>query len=214
LENAAEPAKENALIILTGIFTASLVAANLLGSRLIEVFGVTVSIGLFVFPFTFLTADIMTELFGKRSALRVVRTGIVLQIYVLLFVMLGAILPGSAHRATDDSYRSFFALTPRMVVASIVAYSVSQVLDVKIFARLRDRNASGSILLRTNIAAWTSQFVDSLLFMSIFLGGVLPLNAWVKSFAVAYLAKVVVTTFHSPFVKIGTAFFRRRMRGA
>src|SRR4051794_6811939 len=100
--------KERALIVLSGIFTASLIASNLLGSRLLGIFNVTVSLGLFVFPFTYLSADIITELFGKETALKVVRCGIVLQVYVLLFVILGGLLPGSIHRNSDEAYRIMF----------------------------------------------------------------------------------------------------------
>jgi uncharacterized integral membrane protein (TIGR00697 family) len=195
--------KERALIVLSGIFTASLIASNLLGSRLLGIFNVTVSLGLFVFPFTYLSADIITELFGKETALKVVRCGIVLQVYVLLFVILGGLLPGSIHRNSDEAYRIMFGLTPRMVFASLLAYTVSQILDVKVFSYLKESSGVKSVVLRANAAAYLSQLVDTVIFMGIFLGGVLPFPELLKTGAVSYVTKLLVTTFHSPLVKLG-----------
>lgn len=199
--------RESALITLTGIFTASLIAANLLGSRLVLIGGINVSIGIFVFPFTFLTADIITELFGKSVAMRAVKTGIFLQIYVLLFVWIGLVLPTSPFRDTELAYQTMFGLTPRMVIASITAYSVSQWLDVKVFSLLRDRFSGRFLIFRANLSAWISQLIDTLIFTAIFLGGVLPFHEWIKSFAIAYFAKVIVGTFDSPVVQWGVRYF-------
>ena len=200
----------DALVILTGIFTASLIASNLLGSRLLNIFDVTVSLGIFVFPFTYLSADIITELYGKKTALKVVRAGILLQIYVLFFIYLGTLFPSSPHRNTDEAYQMMFSLTPRMVIASITAYSVSQVLDIRLFSYLRESSRMKSVVLRANIAAYLSQLIDTLLFIGIFLGGTLPFSALMKTFCVSYVAKVIVTTFDSPFVKLGVSFFQNK----
>lgn len=201
--------KESALIALTGVFSASLIAANLLGSRLVMLGPVSLSMGFFVFPFTFLTADIVTELYGKETALRVVKTGILLQIYVVLFVLLGFALPTSPFRDTESAYHSMFGLTPRMVLASIVAYSFSQWADVKIFSALRKKTGNW-LILRANLAAWSSQLLDTILFSAIFLGGVLPFSAWIKSMLFAYFTKITIATFDSPFVRLGVKFFSRR----
>lgn len=205
--------KETALIALTGIFSASLIAANLLGSRLIMIGPISVSMGFFVFPFTFLTADVVTELYGKPTAMRVVRTGILLQVYVVLFVLLGFAFPTSPHRDTEAAYRAMFGLTPRMVLASIIAYSFSQWADVRIFSELRKRTGNW-LIFRANLAAWSSQFIDTVIFSSIFLGGVLPFHDWIRSMLFAYTVKITVATLDSPFVRLGVAVFGGKRRAA
>jgi uncharacterized integral membrane protein (TIGR00697 family) len=191
------------LTVLVSVFTASLVTANLLGSKLVVLFGVTLSLGIFVFPFTFLTADIITEVYGKSKAQEVVKVGILIQIFVLFFVYLGGVLPESSMRPLNGAYDKMFGLAPRMVFASIVAYSVSQFLDVFIFARLKKLFSNRWLLIRTNLSAWLSQLADTLIFSGIFMGGVLGFHEWLKAFAVAYLAKMTVATFDSPLVNLG-----------
>lgn len=194
---------------LVSLFTASLVCSNLLGSKLIDLFGVTVSIGIFIFPFTFIAADILTEIYGKKAARDAVVSGIVIQIYVLLFVYLGSLFPSSPVRPLGTAYETMFGLAPRMVLASIVAYSFSQTLDVKIFAALKKRYDGRFLLFRTNISGWTAQFVDTAIFKGIFLGGILGFSDWWKSFLVAYLSKMIVATFDSPFVNLGVWIIKR-----
>jgi uncharacterized integral membrane protein (TIGR00697 family) len=198
-----------AATFLTSLFTASLVSANLLGSKLVDVFGVTVSLGIFVFPFTFIAADIVTEVYGKPAAQNMVKAGIAIQVYVLAFVFLGSFLPDSHTRSVGDAYRVMFGLAPRMVVASITAYSFSQFFEIWIFARLKQRFLGTRLLLRTNLATWTAQLFDTAIFMGIFLGGVLSIEAWMKSFVAAYFSKMIVATFDSPFVNLGVWLVHR-----
>jgi hypothetical protein len=206
---ALVPINANALLILSALFTASLVTANLLGSRLVQLGSVTVSVGLFVFPFTFIVADIATEAFGKDIASRLVKTGIVVQLYVLFFIQLGAWLPGSPVRDLTRAYSQMFALAPRMVLASISAYTVSQLLDVKVFSYLRRIMQGRLLLVRTNLSLWLSQAIDTLIFSAIFLGGVLSMRELLKTALVSYASKLVLGTIDSPFVSLGVWALRR-----
>jgi uncharacterized integral membrane protein (TIGR00697 family) len=90
-----------------------------------------------------------------------------------------------------------------MIFASIVAYSISQLLDVRVFSALKIRTQGRWLALRTNAASWSSQLVDTALFTTLFLGGILSPAQLAKTFATAYLTKIFVMTLDSPFVYIG-----------
>jgi uncharacterized integral membrane protein (TIGR00697 family) len=190
-----------------------LVCSNLLGSKLVDIFGITVSVGIFVFPFTFIASDVLTEVFGKKSAQDAVIVGIAIQIYVLFFVFLGGLLPASPQRDLGHAYETMFGLAPRMVIASIIAYSVSQFLDVKVFAYLKKRWSGRFLILRTNLSTWLVQVLDTFIFLAIFLGGVLGFSAWWKAFLFSYVSKMIVATFDSPFVNLGVWIVRRLDHG-
>lgn len=197
------------LILLSALFTSSLVCANLLGSMLVVIFGVTVSVGIFVFPITFIVIDIITEVYGKKTAVETVKVGLVIQIYVLGFVYFAGLFTPSPIRDLSEAYKQMFSLTPRMVLASIVAYGFSQFLDVSVFAKLKDKFSGRFLLLRTNLTSWFIQFIDTAIFMSIFLGGVLPFEVLWKSFLTAYITKMIVATCDSPFVNLGVKYLRK-----
>ncbi len=197
------------IIVLAALFTASLVTANLLGSKLVTLFDITVSVGLFIFPFTFLVADIAAEVYGKPAARTMVLTGIAVQIYVLFFVWMGGQLPAAPRRDLTQAYEEMFSLTPRMVLASVVAYTFSMLLDVRIFVQLRERLGRRWLWARTNAATLVSQAVDTAIFMTIFLGGVLSPWDLFKASLVSYATKLLVAALDTPFVYLGVSMLSR-----
>lgn len=199
------------LILLSSIFTSSLIIANLVGSKLVEFFGFTFSSATFVFPFTFISVDIIAEIYGKKTALSVVKIGVLIQVYVLCFIQFVRILPSSHLYDISTAYEQMFSLTPRMILASITAYSISLIADVNIFVTLKEKFFGKNLLLRTNISNWISQFIDTAIFIGIFLGGILPIMELIKTFTIAYLAKMIVATFDSPLVKLGVNFINKKL---
>jgi uncharacterized PurR-regulated membrane protein YhhQ (DUF165 family) len=63
--------KEFKFIILAGIFVGGLLSANMLGGKVADIFGFTVSVGIFAYPLTFLMTDAITEVYGKKRAKQV-----------------------------------------------------------------------------------------------------------------------------------------------
>ena len=199
--------KNKSLVILSSIFIASLVTANLIGSKLFILFGVTVSAGIIVLPVTFLVTDIMSEIFGKKITQQVVITGIIIQVYVLIVVYLGGLFPADPRRDLTEAYNQMFSLTPRMVLASIVAYSVSQNLDVLVFHYLKEKFGGAKLWLRNNLSTMLSQAVDSFIFLGIFLGGILSLEDWIKTYISLYLLKVLFAALDTPLCYLGVQYF-------
>ncbi len=195
-------------------FISSLLTATFIGSKLTDVFGVTVSVGLFVFPFTFVAMEIATEVYGKTFARGLIRSGIWVQLYVLALIGIGRWLPDSEFRGVGDAFSKVFGLAPRMILASITAYTVAQLLDVTVFLRIRQATRGRHLWLRANAASYLSQAIDTAVFMVIFLGGVLPWGELLPTALAAYLVKIAVGTFDTPLVYLGAALARRLDRGA
>ena len=187
---------------------ASLITSTLLGSKLVLLGGITMSVGLFIFPFTFIANEIMTETHGKAASKKLIATGIWIQLYVLFFVSVGALLPSSPVRDLGDAYEKMFALAPRMVIASMIAYAVSQLTDITAFLKIKTMTQGRHLWLRANLATYISQAIDTTLFMVIFLGGVLPWGALLKTGITAYLVKIILGTVDTPFVYLGVKLVR------
>jgi uncharacterized integral membrane protein (TIGR00697 family) len=190
-------------ILLTAFFISSLIASTLLGSKLVQLLGVTVSAGLFIFPFTFVVNEIVAEVYGRRASRFLIKTGIVVQFYVLFFVWLGGILPSAPERDLTTAYQQMFLLAPRMVIASITAYFVAQFLDLEAFLKIRKWSDGRYLWLRANGASYVSQAIDTLIFTTIFLGGILSPTELFKTGLTAYLVKIAVGTLDTPFVYLG-----------
>ena len=175
--------KENELNIYYILFCTALVTANVIGSKVFtlgfNLFGSAVSLttGAIVYPFTFLFTDIIGEKFGKKKANAAVFYGFAAQVFALLFIIIARYLPsvdptGAAQLAYDTQLGQSFIF----VIASLVAYLVSQFMDVKIFHGIRNKyiekkgSTKGGKWIWNNASTMTSQLIDSVLYAGIAFG--------------------------------------------
>jgi len=193
------------LILLNIIFMIGLVMSNLFGGKIISVLGFTVAGAIITYPLTFLSTDIIGEIWGKQEANDCVKIGIIVQ---LIFLALGylslAIPPQEASEALQQSLKVVLNQGLRMTLASLGAFSVSQFLDVFLFHKLKESCNGKKKWLRNNLSTMTSQLVDTLIFITIaFYGVVDNLPAMVLG---QYVIKLLLALGDTPFFY----FFTRR----
>ena len=191
--------REKVFLVLSGIFLGTLAMLNILGiSRFVDlsftVFGreipLAVAVGVLPYPITFLCTDLISELYGKRRASWVVWMGLLLNVWLVLVIWLGGILPGFEETdpvtggiLRDGAGRlpAFFeirALTFGAVSASMIAYLTAQFCDVYVFHWIKDLTKGRYLWLRNNGSTLTSQLVDTVLVILIthYWAGALPLK--------------------------------------
>ena len=171
--------RELVFVFLSGLFLGTLAILNILGiSRQIDLsFQVgsvhipfVVFVGVLPYPITFLCTDFISELYGKRRANLVVWTGLALNIWVLLILWLGGVLPPHTELGPDGlpdlshPDRTFFQIrkwTSLATMASMIAYLSAQLVDVHVFHFLKRLTKGKALWLRNNGSTLTSQMVDS-----------------------------------------------------
>lgn len=188
---------------LTALFITALLTATFLSSKFIDVLGIDFSLGLLVFPFTFLSNELMAEVYGRKASRTLVNLGMVVQVFALVFIGLSFVLPTSDLRGTDEAFSKIFGLAPRMILASLTAYWLSQLVDIEAFLTLKSQWKGRYLGLRANLASFMSQALDTAIFMLIFLGGILPWNDWWINVATAFGVKIVVAAIQTPILYWG-----------
>lgn len=193
------------LIMLNAIFMMGLVMSNLFGGKLIGILGVTVAGAVATYPLTFLSTDIIGEMWGKKEASDCVKVGIIIQ---LLFLLLGyislAIPPQPQSAELQQSLRIVLNQGTRMTLASLGAFTCSQFMDVYIFHKLKAKFKGRHKWLRNNGSTMTSQFFDTIIFITIaFYGAVDNLMLMVLA---QYVIKLGLALLDTPFFY----FFTRR----
>lgn len=124
------------------------------------------SVAIFVLPLLFTLTDVVVEVHGKERARSMVWSGLVIVALLLLFSLLATHLPPSNRFAPSESaYDKIFGTTARISAASLAAFALSELLDVAVFAKLRQRMKNKALWLRNNLSNFISQFVDSTVFM-------------------------------------------------
>jgi uncharacterized integral membrane protein (TIGR00697 family) len=157
----------NKLIILLSIFLSTLICGNLLGNKIITLLGVNVSVGIFAYPITFLITDIVEEAFGKKETLKFIKAGIIALLISLVFVTLARVLPPASFYTANEAYNTIFGNSLRIIIASLVAFLISQYHDIWAFNFWKKLTHKKHLWLRNNLSTMVSQGIDSIIFMFI-----------------------------------------------
>lgn len=203
---------------MTAIFVGSIVAANLMGTKVIPFFTIggfefTGSVGIFLFPLSFLVTDIMAEIWGGRAIRSLIGATVTILFMVLAVTALATVLP-PAERFADgnEAYNTIFRSSLRITSASIVAFALSQTHDVWAFEWWKRVTGGRFLWLRNNLSTIVSQFIDTTVFMLIAFWGVgdrFSLAFVMGSMVPPYWAlKVVMAVLDTPFVYLGVRLLR------
>ncbi|MFW6228174.1 MAG: queuosine precursor transporter [Alkalispirochaeta sp.] len=220
------PPRGAAYTYLSVLFVGTIVAANLMGTKVIPFFTIagfefTGSVGIFLFPISFLVTDIMTEIWGGKSVRSLIGATVVVLLLILAVTALATILPPADRFAgTNEAYLTIFRSSPRITIASIVAFSISQVHDVWAFELWKRITRGRMLWLRNNASTMVSQLIDSVVFMLIafwMVGEQFTLGFVLGSMLPPYyVLKMLMALLDTPFVYLGVHLLRgeTRRRGA
>ena len=207
-ENAgSSPYSETKFYILLGIYvgawgivpglTPKLIPLNLEWANL----GVLAfSFGAFMHAVTFPCTDAVAEVWGARRARLMVYLGAATYAVAIAFYLLGVYLPPAPGWPLNEAYVSVFSQAGRMIVASICATLVAQLLDIFLFDRIKRMTGQKWLWLRNNGSTAISQFVDTAIFYTIAFYGVIATDLLPALVLGTYLVKLLITIIDTPFV--------------
>ena len=151
--------------------------AGVLGNKQVALGPLAVEAGIFAFLLLVVTSSAVAELHGRETANRLVLWGFVPLLISLGLTLLVLAVPAAKEMdpARLGAFETMMLATPRIWLAGIVAYGISTLLNVTIFAKLKGREGSRLLWFRSAVASVLSQVVDTLLFISIAFYGVFPI---------------------------------------
>ena len=172
------------------------------------------SVAVPIYSTTFLLTDILFELHGKESAKRAIYVGFVGQACLMLgvFAVLASPVIDLPVEYGKQFHAVFGTITLRLVAASFIAYWASQLLDVLIYAKIREKTGERKLWLRNNVGTMFSQLVDTFIFMFIAFWGSLPFETWNKWIAfvlTTWAVKCGVALIDTPYVYLSKFIARR-----
>ena len=200
------PALSRSLFAFAIFYGGMVCIAGVLGNKQVDLGPLAVEAGIFAFLFLVITSSAVAELFDRATANRLVLIGFVPLIFSMVLTMLVLAVPAAEDMDAErlNAFETIMGATPRIWIAGIIAYGISQILNVTIFSRLK-REGGRLLWLRAGIASITSQIVDTLLFITIAFYGVFPIGQLLLG---QMLAKVVLSAVMVPpliylFVSLG-----------
>ena len=173
----------NIFIILTGIFVTNAIIAEILGTKIFDfsyLKNFSLSVGVLIWPVVFITTDIINEYFGKSGVKKISYFTIILILYVFLIVFLSTKLTPNTYwlniNSTDNSgnpfdidyaYNTIFLQSTGIIIGSVFAFLIAQLLDVFIFQKIKKITKGKFIWLRATGSTLISQLIDSFVVLTI-----------------------------------------------
>ncbi|MFM7667597.1 MAG: queuosine precursor transporter [Bacteroidota bacterium] len=213
-------------VFLAGLFVTNAVTAELISNKLIEIpisfsFGdfqigpfVTI-VGILPWPVVFLLTDLLNEFYGQKAVRRLswITSVLIAYCFIIITITLGIPafnLPGS-DLATTESYNQVFGQAQMVIIGSITAFLVSQLLDAFVFDEIKKRTGNKFIWLRSTGSTLLSQLIDS--FIVLYIGFVLPGKIVLADFFTLaftnYSLKIFIAISLTPLIYLGHYFMKK-----
>lgn len=203
--------KDIVLGVLSAFFLTNALVAEMIGGKLIYVgpesftlFGerLAASVGVLMWPVVFVTTDLVNEYFGRRGVRRLTYLAASMIGYAFVLLALTRSIPAMPAGVDDRSFNTVFGTSQSIIVGSLTAFVVSQLIDVTIFHRVRQKTGRAMLWLRSTGSTLISQMVDSAIVL--YIGLAIPFGWDFPQFlAVAlpnYLIKLSVAILMTPVI--------------
>ncbi|TDI68508.1 MAG: VUT family protein [Bacteroidetes bacterium] len=204
-------------LVLAALFITALVVSNLIFQKFFywDFFGIytfKISVGILPYPITFLITDIVSEVYGKKKANRMVTVGIFASFFSLLIVLLADAAPAMAESPINDElFTKVFGATAVAVFASMTAYLLAQYFDIKIFHFWKRVTKGKHLWLRNNFSTFLSQFVDTFTVLFLLCSfGKISWNLFGTLLLSGFLFKILIAAFDTPFLYAAVFAFRKK----
>jgi uncharacterized integral membrane protein (TIGR00697 family) len=200
------------LVVLATLFTTCLLVANIITVKLISIAGWVVPAGVIAYPLTFLFTDVITELYGRRTAAKIIWLGFGANLLMVILVFGAKLLPAAALWEDQAAYESILGVVPRIVLASMVAYLISQHHDVFAFHFWRQKTRARFLWLRNNASTMVSQALDTGIFITIAFWGTVSTDILVEMLLTQYVIKLIIAACDTPFCYLLVGLLKEKVK--
>jgi len=229
----AEQKRTRLFIILSGIFLTNALVAEMIGVKIfsgeatlglnpahLDILGFTMDFnltaGALIWPVVFITSDLINEYFGKPGVKRISYLTAALIAYAFIVIFLAMELPAAGwwldanstdpegnYFNMDFAFRKIFGQGLRIIVGSLTAFLIGQLVDVFVFQRLRKMTGPKKLWLRATGSTLVSQLIDSFVVLYIAFAGVFSGSQIIAIGITNYLYKFAVAILLTPVIYLG-----------
>ena len=196
--------------IVTAIFVSCLIAANIVAVKLVSIAGLVLPAAVIVFPITYIFGDILTEVYGYRMARLAIWVGFGANLIVVGVIWLAGLLPAAPFWKEQGAYAQVLGQTPRILLASFLAYLVGEFLNSIVLSRLKIATKGRYLWTRTIGSTIVGQFADSAIFITIAFVGTVSNHAVLQLVLTQWLFKVTYEILATPLTYLIVGSLKRR----
>ncbi|MFT5253126.1 MAG: putative integral membrane protein (TIGR00697 family) [Flavobacteriales bacterium] len=205
--------RETVYIVLAGIFITNAIVAELIGGKLIHVGPYLMSVGILPWPIVFVTTDLINEYFGERGVkkLSLITACLIAYTFVIIYMAMQIPAVSGDGLVSDNQFNGVFGQSLWIIIGSITAFMVSQIIDVTIFHFLKNKTGNKMIWLRSTGSTVISQLFDSFIVLGIafWMTGKMTTEVFIASAFTGYLVKLIIAIALTPLIYLGHSIIEK-----
>lgn len=178
------------------------ILANLLIIKSVTLLGISATLGNVLFASNFLATDMLTENYGYKEAKKGVKFAIISVISFLLITQVALMYVPNNQDIAQKSYELLFGLVPRITLASVSMFALSNFVDIRLYEYLRKKSDGKKMWLRNNVCTIVSNGSENFLFYLIAFGGTMPLGVIISIALSATIIEILIALCDTPFLYI------------
>ena len=159
------------LVIITTLFITCLITANIIAVKVVSLGIFIIPAAVFIFPFSYIFGDVLTEVYGYKTVRRVIWLGFGCNLVFVFFAWVGQLLPAADFWQAQEAYETILGYTPRLLAASLAGYLVGEFTNSFILARMKILTRGRWLWSRTIASTIVGEGLDTVVFITVAFSG-------------------------------------------
>ncbi len=156
------------------LFNLCLLTSNLLETKVVQLFGITTTAGLIVFPISYIINDCIAEVWGFKKARLIIWSGFASNFLLIAFAQIAIQLPTAPFWEGEEAFNFVFGLAPRIAVASLIAFLAGSFINAYVMSKMKIASQGKHFSARAILSTLAGESIDSLIFFPIAFAGLVP----------------------------------------
>ena len=184
----------SALMVVTALFVTLYLVSNIMAVKVIGLFNLFYfDAGTITFPFAYMLGDVLTEVWGYRTARKVILLTLLCNILLVICTQVGVWLPSPDNLAeSETAYNTIFTYVPRIVLASLAGFFFGELLNARLMEKIKQKTNGRHLWMRTIGSSAVAHIVDSLAFVIIAFAGTVTTDELVLMILFQYFSKLSI----------------------
>jgi uncharacterized integral membrane protein (TIGR00697 family) len=200
---AARPGYSSWFVVVATVFVTTLVTANIVAVKIVDLAGLVVPAGtVTVFPLSYVFGDILTEVYGYRRARLVIWLGFGCNLLAVTAITVTQYLPPASFWDGQEAYERILGYTPRLLVASFLAYLVGEFANAAVLSRMKLLTRGRWLWSRTIGSTLVGQGLDSLVFVTLAFASTIASGDLLRTVVTAWLVKSAYEALATPLTYV------------
>lgn len=183
------------LTVISALLVMLYITSNVMAVKVISIAGLSLfDAGTITFPFAYMLGDVLAEIWGYKTAKKVIILTFFCNLCFIIFTSIGIVLPYPDYmQETQEAYAYIFTYVPRIVFSSLVAFLSGEIVNAKVLVKIKERQKDGKkLFIRTIASSLVAYLFDTVLFVILAFAGTVPASALLSMIAVQYVAKAII----------------------